>query len=145
MKIKENGYIGNKNALGHKKSDECKKLIGAKSKGRKLSDEAKKNMSEAALNRSPEAKANVTASVNLTNKRYRSPEERAKVSKKMTGIKRSDETKQKMSDAKKGTCVYYNLDTGKTGSCDVALYRNKPSYVHCSSKACKEDRERRKK
>lgn len=88
-------------------SEEHKRKIGAKSKGRKASDEARRKQSEAmkgkpSPNKGRKASPETCAKIGAKSKgRVKSPETREKVSAALKGIKFTDEHKSKISAALK--------------------------------------------
>ena len=79
---------GNKNCLGRKLSDESKRKISEALKGKTLTEEHKRKISETNGNMSEETKRKLS--------------EAGKGNKNSSGHKHSEESKRKMSEAKKG-------------------------------------------
>lgn len=116
---------------GHPHSEETKKKIGEKSKGRKMSEETKRRISEAekgkhnseeAKRKMSEAKKGKTFSDEHKRKlaeshkgKRQSEEHKRKLSESRKGKHRSEETKRKMSEAAKGRYKgrHWRLENGK--------------------------------
>lgn len=99
-------------------SDETRKLISLARKGMTVSDEGRDNISKGkkgkpwteeqklnmAIYRNSDRYKEVRAKINHTSQtRTKTPEEKAAISAKLTGIKRSAETKRKMSESAKAS------------------------------------------
>jgi group I intron endonuclease len=89
--------------LGKKQSDECKRKVSEFNKGRKRSAEAKANMSAAQFLRAEKERAlKPPPKPKVKKKRVCSEETKRKISEKIKGIRRSEETIAKLSARMKG-------------------------------------------
>jgi hypothetical protein len=89
---------GGEGASGYKHSEEAKKKLSKKAKGRPMSDQAKAKLSAVMAGKT--ASEETRAKMSATRKgRVYSEEHRAKISKSNTGKKLSDQSKAKVSEA----------------------------------------------
>ena len=96
-----NGSMGNKNALGHKVSDESRKRMGDFHRGKSLPKETREKIGNAhrGTHRSEETKANISKA----NKGHKvSDESRKRMSKSHTGVKLSEEHRKRIGDGHLG-------------------------------------------
>lgn len=107
----EDGYNSHMGGFNHNTSEYTKQNISNACKGKKFSDEHRKNLSNSLKGckkgeRSQEYREKISKSHQHRTYEYlRTPEARKKASNKTRGQKRSEETKQRMSRAQKGRKV----------------------------------------
>jgi group I intron endonuclease len=137
----ENGYNGSKLSGGvYEHSEETKKKMSGKAKGRVIPEEIRKKISQSSKttwsNKTAEELKEFGNKMSLINKgRVRSPELNRKHSEFMRGKKHSAETKLKMSESRKGRILAKVVDQtcphcGKSGKGNAMIRWH---FDNCSS------------